>query len=286
MTDLPPPPPPKGAIPPQAALPPRSPRIWPWIVGIVGVVVLIAIAIGAQWTSNQEPGTSDLGTEGSSSVVADDVAGNGYFDIFMVVRDAPLHEPFTVEAIDRTRFDFADGWDFGDRVAYACTWAEFYQGQDEKFEIAYHLVGDYPDFAQINDKYGAEIEGGDAGLQPICLQDSGVTNRADFRFDGGSSHFPHGADLVFYQGGSEIARINHDANTCGHLYWVAGDEPGEAWLWWDEDGASDKNEHGDGLCDGGPMEPVALVQAEVRSADSDIGYCTVSASARRCFNVN
>lgn len=177
MTDLPPPPPPKGAIPPQAALPPRSPRIWPWIVGIVGVVVLIAIAIGAQWTSNQEPGTSDLGTEGSSSVVADDVAGNGYFDIFMVVRDAPLHEPFTVEAIDRTRFDFADGWDFGDRVAYACTWAEFYQGQDEKFEIAYHLVGDYPDFAQINDKYGAEIEGGDAGLQPICLQDSGVTNR-------------------------------------------------------------------------------------------------------------
>ena len=99
-------------------------------------------------------------------------------------------------------------------------------------------------------------------------------------------HFPHGADLVFYQGGSEIARINHDANTCGHLYWVAGDEPGEAWLWWDEDGASDKNEHGDGLCDGGPMEPVALVQAEVRSADSDIGYCTVSASARRCFNAD
>jgi hypothetical protein len=34
------------------------------------------------------------------------------------------------------------------------------------------------------------------------------------------------------------------------------------------------------------MEPVAVVQAEVRSADSDIGYCTVSASEGRCFNVN
>lgn len=283
MTDILPPPPPKGAILPQAPLPPRSPRIWPWIAGIV--VATLLIVIGGQWTNNQEPGTSDPRTDGSSSVVVGDVAGNGYFQVRVIVADAPQGEAFTVRAVDDTTFRFADGWDFGDRAAYSCAWAEFYQGQNERFEVAYHLVGDYPDFAEINDKYGVESQDNDA-LEAICLEDSGVTHRGDFRFDGMSDHFPHGADLVFYQHQAEIARINQDANLCGNLYWVAGDEPGEAWLWWDEDGASDMNEHGDGLCDGGPMEPVALVQAEVRNADSGIGYCTVSANGRRCFNVN
>ena len=240
--------------------------------------------------TNEEPGTSGpgipgSGTEGSSPGDGGDVAGNGYFQVRVIVADAPQGEAFTVRAVDDTTFDFADGWDFGDRVAYSCAWAEFYQGTNERFEVAYHLVGDYPDFAEINDKYGVESQDSDA-LEAICLKDSGVTRRGDFRFDGMSDHFPHGADLVFYQHQTEIARINHDANLCGNLYWVAGNEPGEAWLWWDEDGASDMNEHGDGLCDGGPMEPVALVQAEVRSADSDIGYCTVSATGRRCINVN
>jgi hypothetical protein len=262
------------------------------IAGIVGVIVLIAIAIGAQWTNNQEPGTAHLGTDGSSSVVVGDVAGNGYFQLMMVARDSKVRSEVTVAATDRTTFDFADGWDFGDRIAYSCAWVEFYQGQNEEFEIAYHAVGDYPGYLEINDKYGAETEpdttvfADGRTLQDVCLEESGVRNRSDFRFDDRSGHFPHGTDLVFYRDGGEIARINYDLNTCGHLYWVAGDEPGEAWLWWDEDGASDKNEHGDGLCDGGPMEPVALVQAEVRSADSDIGYCTVSANGRRCFNVN
>jgi Magnesium chelatase, subunit ChlI len=67
VTDIPPAPPPRGAIPPQASLPPRSPRMWPWIAGIVGAIVLIVI--GALRANNQEPGTSDIGTDGSSSVV-------------------------------------------------------------------------------------------------------------------------------------------------------------------------------------------------------------------------
>jgi hypothetical protein len=73
MTDLPPPPPSKGPIPLQAPPPPRSPRIWPWIVGIIGIVGVIGvigvIGVGALRANNQESGPPDLGTDTSSSVV-------------------------------------------------------------------------------------------------------------------------------------------------------------------------------------------------------------------------
>ena len=45
-------------------------------------------------------------------------------------------------------------------------------------------------------------------------------------------------------------------------------------MWWDEDGPADKLMHGDGLCDGGPGEPVAVVRAIVQDSAPGIGYCT------------
>lgn len=207
------------------------------------------------------------------------------FEIAITVRDAPQNEPFTVEATDTTVFTESGGWDFGDRVAYACSWVEFYQGGQELFEVAYHAVGDYPGLLRINDRHGLETED-DNGLPitDMCLAGSGVSRRNDFRADG-SDHFPHGTDLVFRRdmdgegpgAGDEIARINYDEDVCGNLYWTPGDDPGEAWLWWDEDGASDMVEHGDGLCGGGHMEPVAVVRARARSLAPDVIACATDA---------
>lgn len=207
------------------------------------------------------------------------------FEVTITVRDAPNNEPFTVEATDTTVFLEPNGWDFGDRVAYGCAWIEFYQAGQELFEVAYHAVGDYPGLLRINDRYGLETEeDNDLPITDMCLEGSGVSQRNEFRADG-SDHFPHGTDLVFYRDmdgegastGDEIARINYDENLCGNLYWTPGNDPAEAWLWWDEDGASDMTEHGDGLCGGGHMEPVAVVQARARSLGPGIIACATDA---------
>jgi hypothetical protein len=213
------------------------------------------------------------------------------FEISITARDAPIGEPFTVSATDTTTFDEGGGWDFGDRVAYACAWVEFYQQGTKWFEVAYHAVGDYPGFLRINDKNGLETEEDTPlSLNELCLEGSGVTQRSDFRADG-SDHFPHGAALVFYRDrdgdgrvdptpSDEFARVDYSEAThgvCGNLYWTPGDEPAEAWLWWDEDGAADRLGHGDGLCGGGPMEPVAVVQAEARSLAGGVMACVTDA---------
>jgi hypothetical protein len=52
--------------PPQAPRPQRSPRTWPWIVGVLVVVALIVS--GAQGANNEGP-SSDLGDDAPSSVV-------------------------------------------------------------------------------------------------------------------------------------------------------------------------------------------------------------------------
>ena len=172
-----------------------------------------------------------------------------------------------VEDNEKTTFQESGGWDFGDRVAYRCAWVELFQGGGELAEVSYKAVSDYPGALEINDRYG--VEGDDATSGPHCW---GQDDSGSFVHDG-SDHFPHGTDLVFYRDGTEIARIDYDLNTCGNLYWTPGDDPGEAWLWWDEDGAADMLDHGDGLCGGGPIEPVAVVQAMARDLAPGIEAC-------------
>lgn len=235
----------------------------------------------------------------------------GYFVVAIDAFDAPFDEPFTVQGHDRTTFQEVDGWDFGDRSSYSCAWVEFfdggggsfYSGGEQMFEVTYRLVSDYPNNVLIDDRFGAEVENPDpksSELQQVsadCWEGAVFRDTVDpktgvvthhFDWDG-SDHFPHGTAIAFYRDrngdgyvsrAEEFTRIDYSSEghgTCGTLYWTPGDEPGEAWLWWDEDGAGDMMMHGDGLCGGGPQEPIALVQAKPRNVVEGIGYCVLDA---------
>lgn len=187
---------------------------------------------------------------------------------------------------DITTFEESEGWDFGDRAGYRCAWVEFFQAGTELFEVSYHAVSDYPgEHLEISDKYGDEAP--DATISDECWSPIPIPEgrlSPDLLHDG-SDHFPHGTSLVFNDiaTGAEIARIDYP-NQCANLYWTPGDEAAEAWLWWDEDGPADKFEHGDGLCGGGPEEPVAIVQARVRNLAPGIQACVTDAmDGDMCF---
>jgi hypothetical protein len=249
------------------------------------------------------PNDDSTGPEGVNST------GQNNFEMSFLAANTSPYSTATSKETSTERFYLADGWDFGDRVSYRCAWVEYFRGQDEKFEVAFHAVGVYSGYLEILDKYGAELgDGGNPGfdgdiifngrrLEDICLDGTGVAHLADFQWDG-TDHFPHmvhpGDGLVFYEDGQPMLDAQGDPvffdlsqPACAKLYWTPGDEPGEAWLWWDEDGPTFSHAPGEGDlgCGGGPLEPVALFQAEVRFADSDIGYCTVSLHEEQCFNV-
>ena len=189
-----------------------------------------------------------------------------FFDIFVkeVLPDGDTE-------YDRTEFDVGAGWDFGDRAAYSCAWAEFFQGGNELFEVHYEMVIGYPVSIEINDRHGAEA--GDDQIAALCGDGDGPAPSVSHD---GSDHFPHSTSLVFFQNGQEIARIDY-SEQCTNGYWTPGNQAGEAWLWWDADGPSDMMEHGDGLCGGGPGEPVAIVRAFPQNVSAGITVCTTDA---------
>ena len=183
---------------------------------------------------------------------------------------------------DVTRFEKSAGWDFGDRSAYRCAWVEFFQAGTKLFEVEYHAVSDYPgDTIRINDRYGTEAP--DGSIDNQCWDGD---NSGSFVHDG-SDHFPHSTSLVFYtdrDGDGQITptpfeetgRVDY-SNQCTKFYWTPGDHAAEAWLWWDQDGPADKLMHGDGLCGGGPKEPVAIERARVRNLAPGVMACVTDA---------
>jgi hypothetical protein len=185
----------------------------------------------------------------------------GASDFYIFVRDAQ-------DEYSNTRFDVADGWDFGDRVGYTCAWVEYFRSGSELFEVHFELVEGYPVPAKINDRFGAEA--GDGNVGDLCGNGGGAG--AKVAFDG-SDHFPHGTALDFYVGGQSVVTLDYFDAPCARGYWTPGDQPGEAWLWWDEDGPTNNGQH-DLDCDGGPGEPAAVVRAFVRNMGSGVGVCT------------
>lgn len=207
-----------------------------------------------------------------------DVYGSGYFEIHVVENlngNNPPPEPRDVYSI--TSFDLSEGWDFGDRFGYECAWGEFFLGGDEKFEVHYELVEDYPFDVQINDKFGRELSDTDAPPDAGSGSCGTGIGKGGIPTHDGSDHFPHGTSFLFYKDDVEIASIDYElehADGCDSAYWSPGDEPGEAWLWWDEDGPQQHHPGGPIVCPGGSVEPVAVVRAIVQNVDPDIGYCT------------
>ena len=224
------------------------------------------------------------------------IFGTGYFEISVSEANAPPPTaPLPLDNYETKRFYLTDGWDFGDRYAYACAWAEYFQGANEKFEVHIEMVP-YEFTVLINDRYGAEVQP-DSTEADLTLCGDGVGVGVTEEFDG-SDHFPHlihpGDGLTFYQNGEPLLDPQGDPVVldltdaqCSKAYWVPGDEPGEAWLWWDEDGPTGGHQEGtnDLPCGGGAIEPVAVARMTVHNADPDIGYCTHSLHEDQCANV-
>lgn len=184
-----------------------------------------------------------------------------------------LAAPLPHDLYSSTRFLTADGWDFGDRHAYHCAWVEFFRDGAVLFEVHYELVADYPVPVEINDRNGWELA--DPEIAPLCGDGVGPGENSAPLHDG-SDHFPHGTALDFYLNDAQIATIDYglvEPGGCDRGYWTPGDEPGEAWLWWDEDGPLNDGHH-DLDCGGGAGEPVAVVRAYVQHMTPGVGVCT------------
>ena len=179
---------------------------------------------------------------------------------------------------DRTTYDTAQGWDFGDRAAYACAFVEHFTGGALDFEMHLELFDDYPAPIEINDRNGQESQEGTF----TCGDGIGKGTNLVYSEAEYGDHFPHGTDLVFYRDvdgdgfvDDEFARIVYSETPCGQAYWTPGNEAGEAVLWWDEDGAADQLEHGDGLCGGGPGEAIAVAVTDIQDVAAGVGYCVL-----------
>lgn len=263
-----------------------------------------ALAVPSDDTTGPEPPVVD----------AHGVVKN-WFNIEITAANLPLghqNDPGVIKERRVEHFEMIDGWDFGDRAAYSCAWVEYFQGTDEKFEVHFDAVSDYPNFVEINDRWGREANDGDPiytfpNLRAFCQATSSaqytdvvnpktgaVTKRF---FHDGTDHFPHmihdGDGIQFYQDGQPMLDPQGDPvfmplqqPSCSKLYYVPGDEPGEVWLWWDEDGPTFSHGPGEGdlNCGGGPLEPVALIRVGVSQADPDVGWCTVSMHEQQCYN--
>ncbi len=172
---------------------------------------------------------------------------------------------------DRTFFDVSQGWDWGLRHAYSCAYVEFFQGGQLLFEVHYELVPGYPQHIEINDTAAAG-EPVNGSLGPCG---DGLGPGASMPFDG-SDHFPHGTMFTFYRDAQPVATLDYHDEMCTRGYWTPGDEPGEAWLWWDEDGPQSMMPEMED-CNGGPGEPVAVVRAYVQNLGPGVGVCVEDA---------
>lgn len=181
------------------------------------------------------------------------------------------------------------GWDFGDREAYRCAFVEYFgAGGNLLFAINFERIRTpeivaNPYAVMLNDRGGMErsdpqgsgrrSRGSRGPLTPIGSDDLCGSGRGlSVPFDG-TDHFPHGTMLEFTRNGNPLVDLHLHRNHCAKGYWTPGDEPGEAWLWWDEDGPTNDG-HGDLNCSGGPGEPRAVVRAWVERLAPSVAVCT------------
>jgi hypothetical protein len=223
-------------------------------VALLSVLSVLVLGVGvAQAVPGPEPGSPDF------DIIVEETQG------------APEpHDQYSL-----TTYDTADGWDFGDRAGYRCAWVEFFQAGAELMQVHYELVAGYSVPIRINDRFGEE--GSEQENADLCGDGIGG-DQGDTVFDG-SDHFPHGTALTFSQNGVQIAEVDYalkEPGGCDKGYWTPGDEPGEAWLWWDDDGPQETMP-GMGDCAGGSGEPSPVARAYVKNLAPGISVCTEDA---------
>ncbi|MGH2659737.1 MAG: hypothetical protein ACRDHS_08755 [Actinomycetota bacterium] len=184
------------------------------------------------------------------------------------------------------------GWDFGDRQGYVCAFVEYFDNNGEllfvvNFERVEGLTQANGDpYALINDKGGVEISD-NPELDTLKGELCGEPEHVGATYDG-SDHFPHytqhtpDAPFQFYRNGTAFASLDLRRDECARGYWAPGNEPGEAWLWWDEDGPTNDG-HSNLACGGGSDEPIAVVRAYVTDMAPGVSVCTEdSLAGDRC----
>jgi hypothetical protein len=185
-----------------------------------------------------------------------------------------------LDRFDQLDFSRSTGWDFGDREGYECATIEYVENGAVVLELTFERVlvpGQDANYVEINDRFG--VEGSDPQAPPMpnigdhCGLPAGVGQHHP-RLHDGSDHFPHHTMLHFMRGGAEFASLDLMRNECANGYWTPGDEAGEAWLWWDDDGPRNDGHH-DLACGGGPEEPEAVLRLWVSKADEGITFCTM-----------
>jgi hypothetical protein len=224
-----------------------------------------------------------------------------------LVGPEPGSSPFRIDFVGQEDFwhldfDTAAGWDFGDRESYRCALVEYFSAGQLVALIEFErlVVPDRPqNYLVLNDRSGAEHDDGPSspplpdplppeyvaagyGHGDICGMPAGA---GPLEFEG-TDHFPHGTqiDLVSSADESVITTLDLHApgtwpqSECIKPYWVPGNQPGEAYLWWDDDLPVQVGMDGP-LCDyggvgGGPIEAVAVARAFVRWTAPGIGACT------------
>lgn len=230
----------------------RRPRL---PAAAAALVTLVVLAAPASALPGPDPSTAD----NEFSLILSPLGG----------RDA---EPFDVLAFTRSA-----GWDFGDRESYRCAFVERFDAQGNLlFKIEVERSNVYSPGTVINDRGG--MESGEGGAPPPNGDLCGSPAGGGAWEPSGEDHFPHHTMEHLFLDGVEITDglIDLHRDDCDLGYWTPGDEPGEAILWWDEDGPTHTHPDSPPLpCGGGPLEPQAVARMMVIPVAANAGVCTM-----------
>ncbi|MCI0545220.1 MAG: hypothetical protein L0Z49_12390 [Actinobacteria bacterium] len=244
------------------------------IIGSVVVLILGVVGIRTQQAKAERGPDPDVG------------------DFAFIVREAIGPGSRTYDRIE-VDVEHPFGPDWGGRASYRCGMYEFLDGDTTLFEVDTELFT----YQQVTGISVQIIDDANA-QEPVQLGGCGSSDAkaANLVWDEAThgDHFPHAdatgaGDIAVYQDFDhdgffvEFHRIDYSSpaadtdGICGPSYWTPGNGPGEALLWWDEDGPSSPDGHSSLNCDPatGPGEPVAVARTTVELFHPDLIVCTL-----------
>lgn len=148
------------------------------------------------------------------------------------------HEGET-EVFDELQFARANGWDFGDREGYRCAFVEYVADGIVQFELVFERLevpGHDANYIMINDRNG--MESGEGGAPPAPADLCGMPAGAGPRTHDGTALTSGGANFTVYK--DNVPYVTYPlpavAPNNDESFWTVGDEAGEGYLWYIEEG--------------------------------------------------
>ena len=146
------------------------------------------------------------------------------------------------EVFDELRFSRTDNWDFGDREAYRCAFVEYIVDGIVQFKLEFERlqVPDHDEnYIVINDRHGMET--GEGGVPPAPSDDCGLPAGAGARTWDGAPLVEGGANFTVFKDGAPYMNYSlpSTAPDNDETFWSVGNDPGEAYMWYIEEGEAD-----------------------------------------------